>query len=176
MVSFCESVDANVAIYFDSPGQPMVCSPDFWNRITHFFHGPERAVDFEAELVLATMVDPAAPSHVFEAGEANIEDALAARRAGAAAPPLSAPTSSGDTHQQQALPQQQQAPGRQPHAGFPFPAALPAPVQPMQPRISPLAGSAPGPAAEGDQFGQASDPFAFTESDHADGRRARVLY
>ena len=78
MVSFCESVDANVAIYFDSPGQPMVCSPDFRNRITHFFHGPERAVDFEAELVLATMVDPAAPSHVFEAGEANIEDALAA--------------------------------------------------------------------------------------------------
>jgi hypothetical protein len=132
-------------------------------------------VDFEAELVLATMVDPAAASAVFEAGEANLESALAARRGGAAVP-----TSSGETHQSLPLPPHQQAP--QQLAGFPFPAAaLPAPVQPMQPRMSPLAGSAPGPGGEtvtghDDVDGQAaaSDPFAFT--DNADARRARGLY
>ena len=132
-------------------------------------------MDFEAELVLATMVDSAAASAVFEAGEANLESALAARRGGAAVP-----TSSGETHQSLQLPPQHQAPPQQ-HAGLPFPAAtLPAPVQPMQqPRISPLAGSAPGPGGETDHDdvdGQAaaSDPFAFT--DNADARRARGLY
>lgn len=134
-------------------------------------------MDFEAELVLATMMDPAAASAVFEAGEANLESELAARRGGAAVP-----TSSGETHQSLPLPPQHQAPQQQ-HAGFPFhAAALPAPVQPMQqPRMSPLAGSAPGPGPGGESHhdavdGQAaaSDPFAFT--DNADARRARGLY
>ncbi|KAK9829514.1 hypothetical protein WJX72_006295 [[Myrmecia] bisecta] len=50
MLSLCESMGANVAIRFDQPGQPLVVEPQF--RGAHI-----QDVDYEAELVLATLME-----------------------------------------------------------------------------------------------------------------------
>ena len=119
--------------------RPLVCGPDFRNRITHFFHGTEGNIDFESELVLATMLDHS-PA-VFEPNEAYLHTALAARRADTthAAPIAAAVAPESDFTD---APRHQQPS----HRTAPPAAALPAPVQPF---VSPLAGSAPGSALGG---------------------------
>ena len=36
MVTFCETVDADIALLFAEPGQPLVCMPDYQNRIASY--------------------------------------------------------------------------------------------------------------------------------------------
>lgn len=57
MVAFCESVDSDISLFFDQPGQPLLAVPDRRGRITSHFHNSEQALVYEAELVLATMLE-----------------------------------------------------------------------------------------------------------------------
>lgn len=73
MVAFCEAVEADLALWFEAPGAPLLCCPDFRSRITSYFqgHGQERSLDWDAELVLATMLD--SNPTIFDAAEAQLQ-------------------------------------------------------------------------------------------------------
>ena len=86
--SFCEAVDSDCALHFSAPGAPLICCPDSRRRITSYFGGAERALDYDAEVVLATMSD--ANGAALDPTEAVAAAAAAAGRgrAASAAPPL----------------------------------------------------------------------------------------
>lgn len=99
MVAFCEACDADCGLHFETPGSPLVACPDTRRRITSYYQDGARALDWEAELVLATMAEPnLAALEPAEAAAAVAAGAAAARaRLGARETPRvgSAPPAEG---------------------------------------------------------------------------------
>ncbi|PRW61626.1 Cell cycle checkpoint control RAD9A [Chlorella sorokiniana] len=73
MLGLCENLGVQIRLWFDSPGNPLVAEP-------HFPHTQGQEVDYEAELILSTLME----SH---AGPAAAEAAATAVRGAAAAGP-----------------------------------------------------------------------------------------